>query len=65
MARYFARPNVKSGWIEDEVCADDSPMIPCLLVDGHEAVDTGLLDEAGNSIYRFPNPMGFGRDEEW
>lgn len=31
----------------------------------HEAVDTGLIDQDGNMILRAPNPMGFGRDDEW
>lgn len=60
--RYLSKPR---NWIEDEVAFDDSPMIPALSVDDHEAVDTGLLWADGSSIMRAPNPMGFGRDDEW
>lgn len=28
----------------------------------HEAVNTGLLDEHGNTIWRDPEPMGFRMD---
>lgn len=30
-----------------------------------EATDTGLLDVNGDPIMRAPNPIGFGRDDEW
>lgn len=36
-----------------------------LEVSDHEAVYTGLLDSDGNAIMRVPNPMGFGKDDEW
>lgn len=26
---------------------------------------TGVFDADGNPLYRFPNPIGFGRDNEW
>lgn len=56
MSRYFttpARAQVKA------LGDDDWPLLPSLTVSDHEATDTGLLDEAGNTIWRAPNPMGF------
>ena len=44
---------------------DDPPLVPDLTVDEHDAVYTGLLDSDGNAIWRTPNPIGFGRDDEW
>ena len=44
---------------------DDNPLLPNLSVDEHEAVDTGLIWTTGEPIMRMPNPIGFGRDEEW
>jgi hypothetical protein len=44
---------------------DAYPMIPHLDVPEHEAVETGLVDERGEMIWRAPNPIGFGRDGEW
>lgn len=41
---------------------------PCRInptVDGPKQVDTGLLDEKGNRIFRVQPPIGFGRDAEW
>ena len=62
MARYYTRA-VKAFWVEDDFYeVSDSPS---LTVDDHEPVDTGLLDADGNTIWRAPNPIGFGKDEEW
>ena len=36
-----------------------------ITVDEHVATDTGLLDADGNIIWRTPNPVGFGKDDEW
>jgi hypothetical protein len=63
MARYFAKP-------ANRVRADDeweycSPLMTNITVNDHEPVDTGLFDAAGNRIMRAPNPVGFGRDDEW
>jgi hypothetical protein len=63
MSRYFTRRMVhrpRADWLDD-----DSPLIPSLEVDDHEAVETGIIDLEGNPILRAPNPMGFGRDEDW
>lgn len=63
MARYVSRKSVikpRADWIDD-----DYPMIPNLEVCDFEAADTGLLDASGHSIWREPNPIGFGRDDEW
>lgn len=63
MARYFSRkgtvqPRSNDGWWEE-------PFRPHIVVSDHEAVDTGLLDADGDPIWRAPNPVGFGRDDEW
>jgi len=44
---------------------DDEPFRPHLDVDGHEPCDTGLICVTGEPIMRLPNPIGFGRDDEW
>jgi hypothetical protein len=44
---------------------EDEPFRPYLEVDGSEPVDTGLIWESGEPVMRLPNPVGFGRDEEW
>lgn len=62
MSRYFTKPRA---WVADDLYADDAPMLPALTVSDHEATDTGLLDHNGDAIMRAPNPVGFGRDEEW
>lgn len=63
MTRYFAwkRPvQPKGEWIDI-----DAPLVPSISVSDHQAADTGLVDVRGNSIMRAPNPIGFGRDDEW
>ena len=60
MARYFTQKPRAS---DDEWWPD--PIIHVPTVCDHVAVDTGLIDTDGNSIMRAPNPVGFGRDEEW
>jgi hypothetical protein len=62
MSRYFRARQSKprADWIDD-----DYPMLPALTVDDHEATDTGLIDAGGEAIWRAPNPMGFGKDDEW
>ena len=63
MSRYFAKraayKQPKADW------SDDYPLLPDIHVPCHEPIDTGLVDVRGDSIMRAPNPMGFGRDEEW
>lgn len=59
--RYGTRP--PRSWIEDDTFAESAR--PELIVPMSEATDTGLLDAAGNAIFRLPNPIGFGRDDEW
>ena len=44
---------------------EDEPFRPGIEGADHEAVETGLLWEDGEPIMREPNPMGFGRDDEW
>lgn len=63
MSRYFTRRPY--AWVEDEE-AWDAPIndhIPT--VDIWVPIDTGLLDKDGNCIMRAPNPIGFGKDDEW
>lgn len=64
MSRYVKAPMTKraKAWIEDEVSWDDAPMIPNIEVDNHECVETGLLWADGSTIWRAPNPIGFGSD---
>lgn len=46
--------------------ADDAFAEPAMLtVCDHDAVDTGLLFDDGTPILRAPNPIGFGREDEW
>ena len=63
MARYIrklAASKPRADWMDD-----DCPLIPSLSVDDHESVFTGLIDCSGEEIWRAPNPMGFGRNDEW
>lgn len=64
MARYFVRPS-SNGWVEGDYFAPEANTLVSITVHDHEAIDTGLLDSSGDMIWRAPNPMGFGRDEEW
>ena len=67
MSRYFTRKKqIKSSlYVEDDLWDDDISLVPHLTVDSHDAVDTGLLTASGDFIMRAPNPMGFGKDDEW
>lgn len=61
MPRYATRPRAEAdcdGW-------SMGPLLDSVTVSDHEAIDTGLLDADGNTIWRMPNPIGFGRDDEW
>lgn len=53
------------GWIEDDVDSDTRTFEPSLEVDGPAEIDTGLITESGERIYRIPPPLGFGRGEDW
>ena len=65
MPRYFIQPR-SSGWVGDDLFDDDrGSMRPDITVYEHVATDTGLIDSDGNAIMRAPNPVGFGRDDEW
>jgi len=65
MARYFSCPKSPTVRSEDDEGWFFSPLIPDLSVSDHGPVDTGLIDARGDAIMRAPNPIGFGRDEEW
>lgn len=55
----YAKP-ARADWFDA-----DNPLLPSLFVAEHEAVDTGLIWATGEPIMRMPNPIGFGRDDEW
>lgn len=65
MSRYVTRAN-KPLYIETPLWDDQRESFrPDLTVDGEKEVDTGLVSASGESIYRLPPPVGFGRDDEW
>lgn len=64
MPRYFSQRR-KALWVEDEDAWDAASTDHIPTVSDHEATDTGLLDVNGDTIMRAPNPIGFGKDEEW
>jgi hypothetical protein len=66
MPRYFTRPRAtRALWVEDEHFSPDPGVLNMPTVSDHEATDTGLLDANGDCIMRAPNPIGFGKDEDW
>lgn len=60
-ARYLTRP--ARSWIEDETFAE--PARHDIFVTEAAPVATGIIDASGSEFFRMPNPIGFGRDEEW
>jgi hypothetical protein len=67
VSRYFTRPARLAAQFSRSTRAgydpnDWNPLVPSLEVDDHVSVDTGIIDERGDSIMRAPNPIGFGRD---
>lgn len=54
MPRYATRPRMEA---DCDWWTNDTPAP--LTVSDHEAVDTGLLDANGDTIWRLPNPIGF------
>lgn len=67
MTRYVIKRQTKAcGWVEsDYAIRDGEPLIPGCDVDSNEPADTGLVTTTGEPIMRLPNPIGFGRNEEW
>lgn len=61
IARYVKGARRPRSWDFD----DDEPVRPDLTVDDNVTVETGLLWPDGEPVLRSPNPIGFGRDEEW
>jgi hypothetical protein len=51
-------------YIETPLWGDEEALTPCLTVDDHEAVDTGLIAPTGEPIMRLPEPLGFHRAGE-
>lgn len=64
MTRYTKR-FAASGWVEDDIYDDTENQTQPVFVSDHSAIYTGLLSLDGGEIWREPNPMGFGKDEEW
>lgn len=63
MARYVRgtdSTSIRADWFND-----DNPLLPPLSVADHDTKDTGLVWRDGKPIMRAPNPIGFGRNEEW
>lgn len=56
---YLIRPKADDDWWSN------GPLIHNVTVDERKEVDTGLVTDKGQKIYRVPPPIGFGRDEEW
>jgi hypothetical protein len=65
MGKYVRQPQQSARERNTEWWADDSPLLPSLSVAEHEPTDTGLVWADGSAIYRTPNPIGFGRQDEW
>ena len=63
MSRYVTRIRPAHAFVESY--PDDQALLPELSVDGPNEVNTGLVSETGEPIYRVPPPIGFGRDDEW
>ena len=63
MGRYFVAR--RALWVEDEEAWDAHVSDSVPTVRDHEATDTGLVDINGDAIMRAPNPIGFGKDDEW
>lgn len=64
MPRYFTLRKTRA-WVEDEDAWGAESPVGVPTVCEHEATDTGLLDANGDWIMRAPNPVGFGKDDEW
>ena len=64
MSRYFIRPRSLER-VQDEFWDDEAPLLPNVSVADHEATDTGILDAHGDPIWGSPNPIGYGRNDEW
>lgn len=61
MPRYFTRP--RAFFVEDDLYREGNraevPVVP-----EHIAVDTGLMDANGGTIWRAPDPIGFKWEDE-
>lgn len=61
MPRYVTKSIRAGDWIWQE----ETKIQYISTVSDHIVKETGLLDKDGQKLYRFPNPMGFGRDDQW
>jgi hypothetical protein len=57
MPRYFSRP--RAFYVEDDHAMPEMRHDPLPTVSEHVAVDSGLLDQHGNTLWREPDPIGF------
>lgn len=64
MSRYIRAASGRL-YAEDHTFDEERPMLPDIVVSEHVAVDTGLLWSDGAPVLRAPNPIGFGRSEDW
>lgn len=51
----------KPFFVETPLWSDEKPGLPSLTVDDGKIVDTGLIDQRGDTIYRVQDPVGFHR----
>lgn len=68
MARYFTQPSaviVPEPMIWENTYISRTAMVPGVCASDFVATDTGLLNSRGERILRAPNPVGFGKDEDW
>jgi hypothetical protein len=65
MPRYFCRKITARGYVEDDIDVPLAGLINMPCVPENCAVDTGLVSADGITIWREPNPVGFGKDDEW
>jgi len=61
MSRYIVRA-AKPLFVETPLWDDCEPMKPHLTVDGSKEIDTGIVTDKGDPIFRVQPPIGFGRD---
>lgn len=65
MPRYFTQASrPRAFYVEDEHYLPDLRHDPLPEVSDHVATDTGLLNMRGETIWRAPNPIGFGRRDD-
>ena len=61
MSRYFTRGG---HFLGDDWPSIDEPLLADITVPDHRPVDTGLVDQRGDPIWRGPEPVGFHHPKE-